>query len=241
MRRLFAAAFAVWSLIASISAAAVVGITMVLPFAPVPRGRRERYTMIGAEWWAWFVVHVILLTKVRIRQPMPEVGGAILLCNHRSWLDPLMLMAWGRSNGLSKREILYIPAVGFFGWLAGGVFFDRRSPSGRSRARDDVMLLVRNGHRIQVFPEGTRTKDGRLREKVYLTLARDAWEAGVPVVPCAVAHTERVLPVGKLAAYPLQPVDLIFGEVMRPADHASGDAFAEQAWERVRALVASLD
>ena len=196
--------------------------------------------MIGGQWWAWFTVRVILLTRVTVHQPMPEVAGAILLCNHRSWLDPLLLMAWGRSNGLSKRAILYIPAVGFFGWLAGAVFFDRRNPAGRARARDDVLLLVRSGHRIQVFPEGTRTKDGNLREKVYLTLARDAWTAGVPVIPCAVAHTERVLPVGRLAAYPLQPVGLVFGAVMHPSDFEGPDAFADQAWARVRALVGQI-
>lgn len=237
MRRAAAAMFGVWALLLSILGAAVVGTTMLLPFWPVPRGRRERFTIVGAQIWARFVIQVVLLCRVKVEGSIPHGDGALLVCNHRSWLDPLLLIGWTRSNGLSKKQVLYIPAVGFFGWLSGAVYFDRRDPAQRAHARDEVMRLIRSGHRIQLFPEGTRTTTGRLREKVYLTLVRDAWEAKVPVVPCAVFDTERVLPVDRWAAHPLQKVRVKVLEALQPADFESADAFAEAAWQRVREAV----
>lgn len=237
MRRVAAAVFGVWALGMSVLSAAVIGTTMLLPFWPVPRGRRERYTIVGAQVWARFVVQVVLLTRVEVKGSIPAGDGALLVCNHRSWLDPLLLIGWTRSNGLSKKQVLYIPAVGFFGWLSGAVYFDRKNPEERAHARDEVMRLIRGGHRIQLFPEGTRTTTGRLREKVYLTLARDAWEAGVPVVPTAVFDTERVLPVGRPVAYPFQRVRIEVLEALHPDRYESAEAFAAEAWLRVQRAV----
>ncbi|MCB9678398.1 MAG: 1-acyl-sn-glycerol-3-phosphate acyltransferase [Alphaproteobacteria bacterium] len=235
-------AFAAWGLFGGVLAGAFFGLGVV-PFWPIPRGRRERYTMTPAAAWARFVTKYVLFARVHTQGELQlaDGEGAMLLCNHRSWLDPLLLMGWTRSNGLSKREILFIPVIGLMGWLCGAVYFDRREKDARARARDEVLFLVRNGHRIQVFPEGTRSRDGKLRSKVFLTLVRDAWDAGLPVVPCAVMHTDRSLPVGTFTAHPFADVYLEVGETMHPADHESDEAFAIEAWRRVKALVAHLE
>lgn len=219
----------------------MVGVLFVLPFAVLPRGRRERYTIRGAELWARFVVRVVLLVRPRINGTidLPPGQGALLLSNHRSWLDPLLLIAYGRSNGLSKREIFWIPIIGVMGHLTGAVFFDRRSRDDRARAREEVARLVRTGHRLQVFPEGTRSKDGTLRKRVFLTLPRDAFHDDIPIVPCAVLHTERVLPVGEAAAYPNQEVEVRFGPTLWPRDYASEEDYAIASWQAVKALLAT--
>lgn len=236
MRALYAA----WALSAAIAVGFVVGTTTVLPFLPVPRGRRERYTIVGASWWARFVVQLVLWTRVRVigGAHLTPGSGALLICNHRSWLDPLLLLGWTRSNGLSKRSILYLPVIGLYAHLAGAVFFDREDRAARAWARGEVRRLVRAGHRIQVFPEGTRSRDGRLRSKVFLRLVRDAWNDGIPVVPCAVERTEQVLPPGRFAAWPGE-VTLAIGAAMEPSEFDSEEAFAIEAWRRVKELVAA--
>lgn len=233
--------FAVWSLFWSFLLGFVVGTVMVLPFAVLPRGTRERFAMVGASTFAWLVIRGVLLVDVvqRGRVDVRDNAGALLLCNHRSWLDPLLLMAYGRSNGLSKRSILYLPFVGIFGYLSGAVFFDRRDRADRARARAEVLRLVRGGNRLQVFPEGTRSTDGHLRRRVFLALPRDAFNDGIPVVPCAALHTERVLPVGAFAAHPLKSVELRFGETLYPADFADEADFAIAAWQAVKDLLVS--
>ena len=94
-------------------------------------------------------------------------------------------------------------------------------------------MLVQNGFRIQLFPEGTRSRDGSLRRKVHLTLVRDCWEAGVPVVPAAVMDTDKVLPPNHFGAYVLNRPRLHFAEPVQPADYPNDKAFAEAAWARV--------
>ena len=77
--------------------------------------------------------------------------------------------------------------------------------------------------------------------RVHLTLAEDAWNAGLPVVPCAVMHTERTLPPGVIGAYPLEPCRLHIGTPIRPEGYADDAAFAEACWGEVAARVAALE
>ncbi len=238
VRALFATGYGLTVLVGAIGSALVLGTVLALPFAWIPRGRRERHTLTAAWCWARTVLASLGTTVVITGDSgLSDEDGALLLCNHRSWLDPLVLMAALRSNGLSKLEILYIPVVGFYGWLTGAVFFDRRNRIARQRARDEVMKLVRGGTRVQVFPEGTRSRDGRLSEKVHLTLAMDCWRARCPIVPCAVWGTERVLPVGRPEAWPGQTVWLDVGPALFPRDYANEEAFAQAAWGAVVARV----
>ena len=241
MRRGGAVLFAIWAGIWAILGGFVVGTLFVLPFAAVPRGQRERYTIGGAALWARWVLAVLAVrTEVTGDAELQPGEGALVFCNHRSWLDPVLLIRYTRSNGLSKQEIFYIPAVGMFGWLAGAVFFDRTDKHQRQRARDEVQFLVSSGFRIQVFPEGTRARDGVLREKVYLRLAMDCWPLGVPVVPCALLGTEDVLPVGRFEAWPGQRVRLDIGRALRPADYPDARRFAQACWDDVVARVGRL-
>ena len=224
-------------------AACVVGTVGALPFIVVPRGRRERWTVRVAQVWAWFVVRVLLLCRpvVTGQHGLGPTEGAVVFCNHRSWVDPLLLIIHLRSNGLSKRHILYLPAIGFYGWLTGAIFIDRRSAQSRGRAREEVMSMVQSGCRIQVFPEGTRTRNGQLSEKVYLRTALDAHARALPVVPCGVMDTEQALPVPMVGAYPLTRPRLHIGEALRPEDYPSADGFAAACWDAVVRIVDDLE
>jgi 1-acyl-sn-glycerol-3-phosphate acyltransferase len=226
-------------LVAATLLAAVIGLVCMVPFVVLPRGRRERYTVVPASWWAHLVLRGLLFVRPRVDGTVEPAGGAILLCNHRSWVDPLLLMAHTRSNGLSKAEIFWIPFVGLMGWLSGAVYFDRRSGRARARARQEVITLVRAGHRVQVFPEGTRSRTGELAERVYLTAPMDAYRAGLPVVCCAVWGTERVLPPNAYAAWPGQEVRLSIGPTLHPRDFPTARAFAQACWAEVTTLVAA--
>lgn len=222
---------------ASSMAAAVFGTLGVLPFVVVPRGRRERYAIVAAGWWCDLVVRGFLLARpvVTGTVDLSRSGGrgAMFVSNHRSWIDPLLMVRWTHSQGLSKALIRYIPFVGFFAYLTGAVFFDRGNPKDRKRAREEMMWLLQQGARCHMFPEGTRSRDGNVRDKVHLVLPRDCWEARIPVVPCAVWGTERVLPVVFPSAFPFQACRFDIGEPMYPEDYPDADAFAKACWEEV--------
>lgn len=222
-------------LLLAVLAALVVGTVMALPFLPIARGRRERFTVWAAVVWSRIVLHGLLGVRPRVtgQGNLPADRGALVVGNHLSWLDPLLMIAELRAVGLSKHDVFYLPAIGQYAWLCGAVFVNRKSPEGRARARREVMELIRGGARIALFPEGTRSKDGELRERVFLSLPRDCWEDGVCVLPVAFADTQRSLPVGWSVAVPFQHCRMDIGEVMDPRDYASADAFAEAVWEDV--------
>src|SRR5688572_6815923 len=100
--------YGMYALAASCLAAGFTGFTGVVPFTLLPRGRRETWVMYPASWWATFVIRGILLAFPTVTGRDPGTGG-LYISNHRSWLDPLLMMAYVRSQGLSKSIIRYIP------------------------------------------------------------------------------------------------------------------------------------
>lgn len=223
-------------LLGAVLSGLVVGTIGVLPFVVLPRGRRFPWTMPAVQLFARSVLAMLFVRlEIEGEWPLEEGQGALIFCNHRSWLDPVALMAVTRSHGLSKSQILWIPFIGFYGWLSGGVFFNRKDKAQRKRAREEVIDLVAHGHRLQVFPEGTRNLGEGTREKVYLVLAMDAFVRGLPVVPCAIRRSEAVLPPGKPAAYPGQVVKLWIGKPLDASQYSTGHAYAQATWDEVRA------
>ena len=227
--------FGAYVALLSVFWAFVAGTLFVLPFAVLPRGRRERFTRFGARLWFFGVVYGIVLARPRVhgRVDLAAGQGALFVCNHRSFLDPPLLGAFTGSVGLSKRLIALFPFIGLYGWLAGLVFVSRKSAAERRRARAEAVWLLSSGHRLFVFPEGTRSRDGHLRERVHLVLLKDAFELGVPVVPCAVWDTEHAIPPGGLFARPLQEVHLHIGQALEPANFTDAEVFTRAVWSAV--------
>ena len=142
---------------------------------------------------------------------VPAEGAAILASNHLSYADWLFmpLTIPRRVTFVAKAE--YFTSPGVKGWLqktffagAGQVPIDRSGGRASERAVSTGLRILRNGELFGIYPEGTRSHDGRLyRGKTGL--ARMALEAKVPVIPVAVIGTNVVAPPGK-----------VFGRYTRP-------------------------
>jgi 1-acyl-sn-glycerol-3-phosphate acyltransferase len=142
---------------------------------------------------------------------IPEEGGAILASNHLSYSDWLFmpLTITRRVTFVAKAE--YFTTPGLKGWLqktffsgAGQVPIDRSSATAAAGAMATGLRILESGELFGIYPEGTRSGDGRLyRGKTGV--ARMALDAKVPVIPLAVVGTDIVAPPGK-----------IFGKFARP-------------------------
>ncbi|MGI8994021.1 MAG: lysophospholipid acyltransferase family protein [Nocardioidaceae bacterium] len=142
---------------------------------------------------------------------VPEEGAAILASNHLSYSDWLFMPVTipRRVTFVAKAE--YFTTPGLKGWLqktffsgAGQVPIDRSSGTAAAGAIATGLKILRSGELFGIYPEGTRSHDGRLyRGKTGV--ARMALEAKVPVIPLAVIDTDVVAPPGK-----------IFGTYARP-------------------------
>ena len=190
----------------------------------------------------WFLKYVAIgpLVTLVIRpqadgvENVPRTGAAILASNHLSAADwifmPMKLRR--RVTFLAKAE--YFTGTGVKGFLqraffsgAGQVPIDRSSASAAEDAMRTGIRILRDGKLLGIYPEGTRSPDGRLfRGKIGV--ARMALETGVPVVPVAMVYRKRDIPV--LGRH-LPKVTVRFG---RPLDFSryeglSGDRFVERS------------
>lgn len=133
---------------------------------------------------------------------VPTEGPAILACNHLSYADWLFMpvMLHRRVTFVAKAE--YFSGTGIKGWIQKGFFsgsgqvpIDRSGAGAAAGALSAAKRVLDGGDLFGIFPEGTRSHDGRLyRGKTGV--ARLALESGVPVIPVAVMGTDVVAPPG---------------------------------------------
>jgi len=169
---------------------------------------------------ARFVLRPLFLLALRPtvvgRQNVPATGPFIIASNHLSFIDSMVipLMAPRRVGYLAKAE--YFTGTGISGWLTRTLFtalgalpVERETHRAAQAALDTAMTVLNAGGGFGIYPEGTRSRDGRLaRGKTgvgWLALTADC-----PVVPVAVVGTDRVQPIG--ASWPRpHHVSVIFG------------------------------
>jgi 1-acyl-sn-glycerol-3-phosphate acyltransferase len=152
---------------------------------------------------------------------IPREGPLILAANHASNLDAVVLGSWlmprlgRRIHWLGKKELFDWPLVG---WAAanGGVH-----PVDRGAADVEAFRLAKRildeGHILFVFPEGTRSPDGGLQE-AQDGVAVLAIRTGAPIVPLAIAGSNRVWPKGQKLPHPGGHVTARVGRPFRPTD-----------------------
>jgi 1-acyl-sn-glycerol-3-phosphate acyltransferase len=187
--------------------------------------------------WASFCTRHVMQADVRViggeRIP-PERRGLLCVSNHQSYVDiPVIMGALPFRAFLSKSLVAYIPVIGQIAWLGGTIYFDRHRPEGRKKAQDDLLRMCSDSTPVVLFPEGTRSRDGRLREKVHLGAIRAAWEKGLRICPFALHGSRYVFPPTMDRMYPHQRVAIVVGEPLVPRDFPDGDTYALAAWGEV--------
>jgi 1-acyl-sn-glycerol-3-phosphate acyltransferase len=164
---------------------------------------------------------------------LPRVGGAVMAINHLSAIDPPLVGSYS-SRALwymMKSELLDIPVVGeALTWT--GAFPIRRGGSDREGLRK-ALELVREGHIVGVFVEGTRQRFGYPAEQIHAGAATIALKEQVPIIPCGVESFGWSLRNRR-------PCCVVYGEPMRfPGLEANGRGY-KQAAEEMRLEIVRL-
>ncbi len=198
------------------------------PIAPTPIATRMNAVItIGA-----FVMRVVarLFTQVHIEgdlSAVPRSGAVLIAANHASNADPVLIGAFlaprlGRpTNWLGKREVFEWPLVS---WLArhGGVHPVERGTADIEAFRS-AMRVLEAGHVLAVFPEGTRSADGRLQAaKDGVTVL--AQRSGAVIVPIGVGDSDRLWPKGRLIPRFTRSVTVRVGSAFRLAEALASEA-----------------
>jgi len=173
-----------------------------------------------------------VLWRVRVegREHLPPTGPVILAPNHVSFCDSLFvpLVVRRRVTFVAKAEYFDSWKTAWFFRAAGQIPMRRGGGSASQRSLDAAAEVVDGGGILGIYPEGTRSPDGRLY-RGHTGAARLALQSGAPLIPVGLLGTTDVQPRGSNVMRPLRRVTVRFGppvDVGRFAGAGAADPLA---------------
>ena len=158
--------------------------------------------------------------NVKWEAPLPESDRFIVAANHCSNLDPLIIGSYfpKRLKYFSKDELFHIFFIGWAIRILGGVPVLQEDRNAAASALKTLLNLLQGGDSVILFPEGTRSPDGKLKPLEGGT-ALISIKSGVPIIPVYVSGTFEAMPSGAKLIKP-NKIRLIFGKAIYPPDDA---------------------
>lgn len=192
----------------------------------------------------WLLKYVLLGPWLRLvyrplvegRDHVPATGPAIIASNHLAFSDSIFMPLMVRRKVTFVAKAEYFTGTGLKGWLVkmffsytGTIPVDRTGGRAARASLDTQLRVLREGNLAGIYPEGTRSPDGRLyRGKTGV--ARLALESGAPVVPVVMLNADEVQPPGRIIPR-FRRVKIRFGPPMDFSRYAgmAGDRMVERA------------
>ena len=182
--------------------------------AAIPTARHRNSIWFGLQLLLQNVFVFWHRYRARGLENLPDEGGALLLINHQSFLDPLFVgLPLQRPVSYIARDNLF--AVPVVGWILKKTYVMpiSREAAGTEIIRHAIRRLA-DGYLVGMFPEGTRTRTGELSEikPGFLALVR---RTEAPIIPVGIAGAFDAFPRGRLLPHPAR-VSVVFGPPLDP-------------------------
>lgn len=175
-------------------------VILLIPFLLICLIVRLRQPLMAIGKWAMGVGWRVLGIKLDVSglEHVDRKSAYIFMANHLSFLDgPLMFMLIPQLvRVILKKEVFRIPVVGIGMRHVGFVPVDRKGIRGGKKSIEKAVRFMRErGYSFLIFPEGTRSRDGRMqafkRGGFFLAI-----ESGAPIVPISIMGTFGLMPKG---------------------------------------------
>ncbi|MBW3669796.1 MAG: 1-acyl-sn-glycerol-3-phosphate acyltransferase [Actinobacteria bacterium] len=172
-----------------------------------------------AYWVMKAILTPILRFLFRVRADgvahVPASGAAILAGNHVSFCDSIFLplVLRRRITFVAKAEYFENPNTAWFFRAVGQIPIKREGGSASQRALQSATEVLRSGGLFGIYPEGTRSPDGRLY-KGHTGVARLALQNRVPVIAVAMIGTKEAQPIGQVVPRFFMPITVRFSQPM---------------------------
>ncbi len=157
------------------------------------------------------LLHLLFGYRVERAEKVPEEGPVILAANHLSILDPIAIGAGIKRpvSFLARADVFRLPLLS---WLLPRLYaIPVERGTGDLSAIKGAIRALEKGMAFGIFPEGTRSRSGRL-QPFKTGVAAIAYRTGSPVVPVAVVGTEKAWPVGRKLFRLRQPIRVVYGD-----------------------------
>jgi len=180
---------------------------VAISFTLLPLVGDARRLRFRARW----ATRLLRILGIRLEADLTHAApGVLLVANHISWLDILVINAVLPAAFVSKEEIRHWPVIGSLAVRNDTVFL-RRGSRGHARIINaEIAGLLAQGKHVAVFPEGTTT-DGHSLLHFHAALLQPALAAGRPVLPLAISYWEAD---GQRSLAPRYDGDISFGECL---------------------------
>ncbi len=228
----------------------VLAVALALLVLPTPGWLKARYVPGLGAWWLRRGLAILGVTVV-VRG---QAARGLLVANHISWLDILVIAAGSDASFVAKAEVGAWPLIGWLAGIGGTEFVRRGSHADYRRVLERMGRRLKEGESLTLFPEGTShgtVLPGRFRPR----LLQAAVDAHVPVQPVAIYYgsapelLRRVAFIGDDAflthLWRLLGADPVLAEVsyLPPLSSISGDLrlMADEAWHAVSHALTRLE
>ncbi|OMO61729.1 Phospholipid/glycerol acyltransferase [Corchorus capsularis] len=188
---------------------------------------RRKYQHFIAKLWATATVAPFFKIEFEgLENLPPQDTPAVYVSNHQSFLDIYTLLTLGRSfKFISKTAIFLYPVIGWAMSMMGIIPLKRMDSRSQLECLKRCMDLIKNGASVFFFPEGTRSKDGKLgafKKGAFSVAAK----TGVPVVPMTLVGTGKIMPAGKEGVINSGTVKVV---IHKPIRGSNPDILCEEA------------
>lgn len=160
-------------------------------------------TRVGTAWARVIGWLTPMLVTVEGAEHIEPGQTYVVVCNHASQYDILLVYGWLDLDlrWVMKQELRKIPGIGVGCEKVGHIMVDRSNPEAAKQAINEALERIGDGVGILFFPEGTRTRDGRLKafKKGAFRIAADQ---GLPVLPLSLVGTYDIMPAGTMMVRP---------------------------------------
>ncbi len=197
-----------WKLLRALWHAVAGWLTIVLVFPRLLPDQRN----IRVQVWARQMLAVLGI-DLHTRGTPPAHGPMLLVANHISWLDILVMHAARHCRFVSKSEVRHWPLIGTLSTGAGTLYIERASRRDAMRVVHQMADALKAGDILAVFPEGT-TSDGISLLPFHANLIQAAIAAGAPVQPVALSFIDVATGQPCLAPCYIND-DTLFGSIWR--------------------------
>jgi 1-acyl-sn-glycerol-3-phosphate acyltransferase len=185
---------------------------------------RSPYASRVLYWVIKIVVTPVLRVCCRIRvegkEHVPRSGPVILASNHRSFLDSIFipLLISRRVTFVAKAEYFDDKRVAWFFRGVGQIPIRREGGSASERALESATAVLEAGGVFGIYPEGTRTRDGKLH-RGHTGVARLALRTGAPIIPVGIIGSDEVQSIDTKMPRLFKTVRIRFGEPIELAHY----------------------
>ena len=202
---------------------------------------REEFTALAEKWTGDWAAGRVRQAKARVsvvgEQNIPE-GAVLFVSNHQSNFDiPVFMSCIRKPKGfVAKIETKKIPMIRKWMEHIDCVFIDRDDIRQTAKVMLDGIALLKGGHSMVLFPEGTRNKGGETAEFKAGSF-KLATKAGVPIVPVTLDGTYKIIEAN--GGWRIKPADIVM--TIHPAIETAGTSREEQAElvQKVRDIIVS--